>query len=97
MKSVSCFALKKLESFSKQKHLKKGDDLQKRIEKKKHKKFIEFILGTESLCEFLDLYGNVLFSIFTACAYHRDITKDDMPLSKIPLTITAESRDKDRA
>ena len=41
-------------------------------------------------------FGNHSFSLFTACAYYKDITTDDHKLSKIPQTITSECRDKDR-
>ena len=41
-------------------------------------------------------FGNTSFSLFTACAYYRDIT-DDNKLKTIPLTITSELNDKSRA
>ena len=40
-------------------------------------------------------FGNTSFSLFTACAYYRDIT-DKHELKTVPLTITSELNDKSR-
>ena len=40
-------------------------------------------------------FGNTSFSLFTACAYYRDITNEHK-LKTIPLTITSELNDKSR-